>query len=56
MLKTTLLAVFACASILAKEVGSLPGLTSSPCWKQDAGYLPVSDGKQLYYWYHEATM
>eukprot|EP00966_Prymnesium_polylepis_P286116 6609009-Prymnesium_polylepis.1 len=41
----------ACISALAsaKEVNSIPGLSSTPCWKQDAGYLPVSDGKQLYY-------
>lgn len=49
--------VVACipAIVGAKEVKSIPGLGSKPCWKQDAGYLPVSDGKQLYYWYHEAT-
>ena len=38
-------------------VTSLPGLTEPICWKHEAGYLPVKNGaKQLFYWYHEATV
>ena len=39
----------------SREVTALPGLTQTPCWKHESGYLPVSDGKQLFFWYHEAT-
>jgi len=55
-LRASRLVMLAClVSALLGAVGPLPGLRAKPCWKQDAGYLPVSDGKQLYYWYHEAT-
>ena len=46
-----------CALAAGAPVTSLPGLTEPICWKHEAGYLPVKNGaKQLFYWYHEATL
>lgn len=33
----------------------MPGLVEQPCWRHYSGYLAVPGGKQLFYWYHEAT-
>ena len=45
----------AAASSPPDKVGALPGLNEDVCWNHYAGYLDASEGKKLFYWYHEAV-